>query len=442
MNTYYYVYALINPETKIPFYIGKGTTNRIAAHFKDPIDVRVGLSPDEVVDNFMESEEADESKLGIIKLLKSKGFEIKDIARVIARRLTKDAAYQIESCLITSIYGLSRLTNIQPGHHAENFRGHATNEYLPDFTRDQFKANLSLGKVTKSGKPYVYALINPTSKKIFYVGKGTGDRVYQHFVAASAGIVDVNDTEKLAVIRDLLAQGHTESSIGHILAIASSDESAYLLETLYIKFIIGYGNLSNIQSGKYSELFRAQGDWLLRHGFDIPLIIEKGQRRVELLDQFLGNGIDALLYEARDLLIALPSSASLEFTNAIVRGAGELCIDAIVDNKITLRIQARDNRKLQVALIATSKAQRKWLVSHFRKLGAFPYKRADFRFTPLPWLGAMSVTSSTDTACKRASKLIKLIRVTSRANLAFEIAKEVLSGLPYPRATTPEEDAC
>ena len=120
----------------------------------------------------------------------------------------------------------------------------------------------------------------------------------------------------------------------------------------------------------------------------------------------------------------------------------ELCIDAIVDNKITLRIQARDNRKLQVALIATSKAQRKWLVSHFRKLGAFPYKRTDFRFTPLPWLGAMSVTSSTDTACQRASKLIKLIRVTSRANLDLEIDKEVLSGLPYPRATTPEEDAC
>lgn len=27
---------------------------------------------------------------------------------------------------------------------------------------------------------YVYALVDPRDKKIFYVGKGSGDRVFQH----------------------------------------------------------------------------------------------------------------------------------------------------------------------------------------------------------------------------------------------------------------------
>lgn len=439
MDTHYYVYALINPETKVPFYIGKGATNRISEHFRNSPDTCVGLSPNEVVEGFLGSGDADESKLGIIAALKSKGFEAKDIARVIGRRLSKSAAFDIESCLITSIYGLSRLSNIQPGHHAERFRGHASDVFLPDFSDDQFKGDLSLNPVTQSGESYVYALINPDTQRIFYVGKGKGNRVFQHFLDAKSGASDLNDTEKLAEVRELFSLGHKESSIGHILAITNSEENAYLLETLYIKFVVGYDNLSNIQSGKYSDLFRARGDWSLRHGFDIPLIIEKGQRRVELLDQFLGNGIDLLLYQVRDLLQGDASSASLEFSNAVVRGAGELCIDAVVDKKITLRIQSRHNRTLQVALIASNKSQKKWLVTHFRKLEAFPYKREDFRFSPISWWGAKSVTSSVDTAFQRALKLIKLIRANSRTNLTPELAAELLSGLPYPRSTTPEE---
>jgi hypothetical protein len=440
MNNRYYVYALIDPETKIPFYVGKGSTNRIAEHFRNLQDTRVGLAPNELIEKFMGSEGADESKLSVITALKSKGYEAKDIARVIARRLSKSAAFDIESCLITSIYGRSCLTNIQAGHHAERFRGHARDDYLPDFSCDQFKADLSLNIVTQSGKSYVYALINPDTQKIFYIGKGKGNRVFQHFLDARSGAFDLNDTEKLAKIRELLALDHKESNIAHILAIADSEENAYLLETLYIKFVVGYSNLSNIQPGKCSDLFRARDDWSLRYGFDIPLIIEKGQKRVELLDEFLGNGIDFLLYQVRGLLREDTSSASLEFSNAVVRGAGELCIDAVVDKKITLRIQARHNRTFQVALVATNNVHKKWLVTHFRKLEAFPYNRADFRFTPIPWVGIKSVTTSVDIAFQRTLKLIKLIRANSRADLTPELSKELLSGLPYLRATKPEED--
>ena len=38
----YYVYLLVNPETKTPFYVGKGIGNRVFNHLKDAKDGKVG----------------------------------------------------------------------------------------------------------------------------------------------------------------------------------------------------------------------------------------------------------------------------------------------------------------------------------------------------------------------------------------------------------------
>lgn len=38
--------------------------------------------------------------------------------------------------------------------------------------------------VIESLKSYVYVLVDPRDNRIFYVGKGTGNRVYQHVQAA------------------------------------------------------------------------------------------------------------------------------------------------------------------------------------------------------------------------------------------------------------------
>lgn len=44
---------------------------------------------------------------------------------------------------------------------------------------------------------YVYCLVNPSDGKVFYIGKGSDDRVYQHAVGAIEG--DAH-TEKLDLI--------------------------------------------------------------------------------------------------------------------------------------------------------------------------------------------------------------------------------------------------
>ena len=47
---------------------------------------------------------------------------------------------------------------------------------------------------------YVYALVDPRDKKIFYVGKGSGDRVFQH---AEDSLNDNDESLKLSTIRDI-----------------------------------------------------------------------------------------------------------------------------------------------------------------------------------------------------------------------------------------------
>ncbi len=47
---------------------------------------------------------------------------------------------------------------------------------------------------------YVYALVDPRDKKIFYVGKGSGDRVFQH---AEDSLNENDESLKLSTIRNI-----------------------------------------------------------------------------------------------------------------------------------------------------------------------------------------------------------------------------------------------
>lgn len=157
----FYVYALIDPtHNNEPFYIGKGTVLRSLAH--------MAVNQDENQSNNLGylNKDQETSKNEKIKELLSRGYKADGLVRVICRDLIESHALAVESMLIQSAY--KQLTNRVSGHHAERFREYGNWELIPslDHQRSQY---------------YVYALINPTTKVPFYVGKGTGNRAEQHY---------------------------------------------------------------------------------------------------------------------------------------------------------------------------------------------------------------------------------------------------------------------
>jgi hypothetical protein len=107
-------------------------------------------------------------------------------------------------------------------------------------------------KVQEELQYYVYCLVDPRDNKIFYVGKGAGNRVFAHANdALEAGDVV---TDKLEKIRDIIAAGH---SVRHyIIRHKLSEEDAFTVESVLIDFLT-YENfnteslLTNIVAGHH-----------------------------------------------------------------------------------------------------------------------------------------------------------------------------------------------
>lgn len=97
---------------------------------------------------------------------------------------------------------------------------------------------------------YVYALIDPRTKKVFYVGKGKGNRIYAHVEASE--LVDVNEVEKIKTIREIRASG---KEVKHVVIRHGLTESeAFAVEAAMIEYIQGVQKhaLTNLQDGHYN----------------------------------------------------------------------------------------------------------------------------------------------------------------------------------------------
>lgn len=427
----FYVYALIDPtDNSKPFYIGKGFHDRATQHFRivrpnenggqtHTDDNKVFIQGGETA-SILEAElERNElTKSARIEDLCAGGYTSSEIIRVIARGLSESAAFAIEALTIRGVFGPDNLTNQVAGHHEERFRARDDWNYLERY--DLAVDSHGAFQADSSNDSYVYVLRDPSKTledpdHIFYVGKGNGNRLCQHFSDANNGLG--LGVARLDRLRQLLDQGHPPRDIGRIVARVNSDALAYVVESFYIKFVVGFRSLTNVQPGHLYGMFRSKGDWERRYGFDLPT--EVGGSRRELLDAFLGEGLDTMIYEIINQLEVErwiePFDSRVEPVR--LHGAGELGVllnMSGVEKPIQLRVQVRFARRIQLFLIPSNAEGRRWMREKFDDLG-MTLRRKDAMFGPKCWWGAKNLAMSSQEAFERATQLINFARALQTA---------------------------
>lgn len=98
---------------------------------------------------------------------------------------------------------------------------------------------------------YVYALVDPRTDKIFYIGKGSGNRIFDH---CNDAISEDDESLKLNLIREIIAEGFKVKH--YILRHKLSEKESLIVESVLIDFLTypEFNNeslLTNIASGHH-----------------------------------------------------------------------------------------------------------------------------------------------------------------------------------------------
>jgi hypothetical protein len=107
-------------------------------------------------------------------------------------------------------------------------------------------------KTQEELKYYVYSLIDPRDNKIFYVGKGKGNRVFYHI---NESITNPIETEKLEIIRSIKSDNF---NVKHYIIKHGLEESeAIIVESVLIDFLTfkdfeDVAKISNMVAGHHS----------------------------------------------------------------------------------------------------------------------------------------------------------------------------------------------
>jgi len=100
---------------------------------------------------------------------------------------------------------------------------------------------------------YVYALIDPRDNKIFYIGKGTGNRVFAH---VNDSIECETETDKLNTIRAILNLGMEVKH--YIIRHGLDEDDAFTIESAMIDFLT-FSEFSTVAS--ITNLVSGHNQW-------------------------------------------------------------------------------------------------------------------------------------------------------------------------------------
>jgi hypothetical protein len=154
----FYVSGLMDGASNQIFYIGKGQNDRVFHHVKE---VKRGV--------------IETAKHHVIAQIENAGNPVKQT--VIGRFDSEKEAFAVECALIHWVYGANNLTNIAGGHG-----GHAVRTINDLGHADQLEENPQY-------QYYVYVLMDSVENRVFYVGKGQGNRCNQHLKEVENGLV-------------------------------------------------------------------------------------------------------------------------------------------------------------------------------------------------------------------------------------------------------------
>lgn len=151
---------------------------------------------------------------------------------------------------------------------------------------------------------YVYRLIDPRNGQTFYIGKGKGNRVFDHVKGTlkyyeGAKNANESDPNKLRIIKEIIDSG---LEVIHIIQRWNlTEKEAFEVESALID---SYQGLSNIQSGHHSDYGVTNADLLEKRfqtsifeepsAFKYIIIKVKQWRLDELMEQFP----ETYIYEA------------------------------------------------------------------------------------------------------------------------------------------------
>lgn len=131
-------------------------------------------------------------------------------------------------------------------------------------------------EVAEHLQAYVYRLIDPHSGNTFYVGKGRGNRVFQHAIEANVAEGQESDIMglKLDHIREIQRSGHEVKYVIHRHGM--DDDTAFQVEAALID---AYPDLSNSIMGHNASIYGAAtvDDILFRYNIP-PLEIRGGDK--------------------------------------------------------------------------------------------------------------------------------------------------------------------